>query len=94
MQDLATSTIWWGLMGGLVAAIATTAGAIPVLVGRGMSQRAGDTMLGFAAGVMLSASYFSLILPGIEVATGLYGSIVKAALIAGAGISLGAGFVA
>ncbi|WP_347311471.1 ZIP family metal transporter [Defluviimonas sp. SAOS-178_SWC] len=94
MQDVAANTIWWGLMGGLVAAAATTAGAIPVLVGRSMSQRTSDTMLGFAAGVMLSASYFSLILPGIEVATGLYGSLVWAALVAGAGIALGAGFVA
>ena len=94
MQEMADSAIWWGLMGGIVAAVATTAGAIPVLVGRTMSQRTSDTMLGFAAGVMLSASYFSLILPGIEVATELHGSIVKAALVAGAGISLGAGFVA
>ncbi len=94
MQDVAVNTIWWGLMGGLVAAAATTAGAIPALVGRSMSQRTSDTMLGFAAGVMLSASYFSLILPGIAVATELYGSVLSAALVAGTGIALGAGFVA
>jgi len=83
-----------GFGGGMVAAIATTAGAIPALIGRSMSQRTGDTMLGFAAGVMLSASYFSLILPGIEAAETLHGSLVLAALIAGAGIAMGAGFVA
>ncbi|GAB4387517.1 ZIP family metal transporter [Albidovulum sp.] len=86
--------IWWGTVGGLVAWAATSAGALPVLAGRGMSTRTADTMLGFAAGVMLSASYFSLILPGIEVAQAQTGSVALAALIAGAGIALGAGFVA
>ena len=87
------SPIMDGFLGGLVAAAATTAGAVPALVGRSMSQRTGDTMLGFAAGVMLSASYFSLILPGIAAAEALHGSLVLAALIAGCGIALGAGFV-
>ena len=87
-------TIWWGFLGGCVAAMATTLGAMPVLIGRTMSQRTSDTMLGFAAGVMLSASYFSLILPGIDAAEGLYGSLLAAALVAGLGIALGAGFVA
>ena len=87
-------TVWWGLLGGLVAGLATTVGALPVLLGRGMTQRTSDTMLGFAAGVMLSASYFSLILPGIAAAETLHGSLLIAALIAGVGIALGAGFVA
>jgi zinc transporter, ZIP family len=87
-------TLWWGFIGGCVAALATALGAVPVLIGRSMSQRSSDTMLGFAAGVMLSASYFSLILPGIDAAEGLYGSLVAAALVAGIGIALGAGFVA
>ncbi|WP_417720928.1 ZIP family metal transporter [Salipiger sp.] len=88
------SDILWGVAGGLVAAIATTAGAVPALVGRKMSQATSDTMLGFAAGVMLSAAYFSLILPGIEVAEAQYRSVWIAAGIAAAGIALGAGFVA
>ncbi|GGL73865.1 ZIP family metal transporter [Wenxinia marina] len=87
-------TILWGTFGGFVAMAATTLGAIPAVIGRSLSQRASDTMLGFAAGVMLSAAYFSLILPGIEVSTERTGSEVVAALIAGAGIALGAGFVA
>ena len=84
----------WGLVGGCVAFLATTAGAIPVLFGRKMSQRMNDTLLGFAAGVMLSASYFSLILPGIDAGAEAFGSLTAAALVAGAGIALGAGFVA
>jgi len=87
------SPILMGLLGGLVAAGATTLGALPAMFGGRMSQRMTDTTLGFAAGVMLSASYFSLILPGIDVAQELYGSVVVAALIAGIGIALGAGFV-
>ena len=73
MLELELGAIGWGLFGGLVAGLATTAGALPVLFGRGMSQRTSDTMLGFAAGVMLSASYFSLILPGIDAGEVLYG---------------------
>lgn len=87
-------TVLAGFTGGLVAALATTAGAIPALIGKSLSQRAADTMLGFAAGVMLSAAYFSLILPGIAAAEVLFGSLVMAAFVAGAGIALGAAFVA
>ena len=89
MQD-----IIYGLGGGLVAAAATTAGAVPALIGKKMSQRTSDTMLGFAAGVMLSAAYFSLILPGISAAEEMHGSVWIAAAIAAIGIALGAGFVA
>ena len=87
------SPILMGTLGGLVAAVATAAGAFPAMFGRSMSQRMADTLLGFAAGVMLSAAYFSLILPGIEVAEDLYGSLVLAAGVAGLGIALGALFV-
>ncbi|MEC3860999.1 ZIP family metal transporter [Mesobacterium sp. TK19101] len=86
--------IFLGVMGGMIAAIATTAGAVPALVGRKMSQATSDTMLGFAAGVMLSASYFSLILPGIDVAEEQFGSVWIAAAVASVGIASGAGFVA
>ena len=87
------SPILMGTLGGLVAAAATAGGALPAMFGRSMSQRMADTLLGFAAGVMLSAAYFSLILPGIDVATELYGSVVLAAGVAGIGIALGALFV-
>lgn len=86
--------ILMGTLGGLVAAAATTLGAVPALIGRSMSQRTSDTMLGFAAGVMISASFFSLILPGIAAAETRHGSVVIAAGIAGIGIAAGAAFVA
>lgn len=55
-----------GLIGGIVIALLNLFGASLVLVWRNPSERAMDGMLGFAAGVMLAASFTSLILPGIE----------------------------
>jgi ZIP family zinc transporter len=79
-----------GALASLGAGLMTGVGAIPVLFGRSISRRANDTLLGFAAGVMLSASYFSLIVPGIDAATDQHGSVTIAALIAAGGIALGA----
>lgn len=42
-------------------------GAVAILVWRNPTRRALDGALGFAAGVMLTASFTSLIIPGIEV---------------------------
>lgn len=83
-----------GALASLAAGLVTGLGALPVLIGRTPSPRSSDTMLGFAAGVMLSASYFSLILPGIDAAAEQHGSTLAAALIAAAGLALGALFVA
>ena len=41
-----------------------TVGAIPCLFIKKISPKFEDTTLGFAAGVMLGASFFSLIVPG------------------------------
>jgi ZIP family zinc transporter len=51
----------WGL---------TALGAVPVFFLRTMNRRFLDTMLGFAAGVMIAASYWSLLAPAIEMADG------------------------
>jgi len=58
------------LFGGLVIAGMNLLGASLVLVWRDPSERALDGALGFAAGVMLAASFTSLILPGIEATPG------------------------
>ena len=87
------SIVFTGIFASLLAGLMTGVGALPVLLGRSVSQRLADAFMGFAAGVMLSASYFSLILPGIEAAEPSVGQ-TGAALIAGAGIAMGAGFVA
>jgi ZIP family zinc transporter len=55
-----------GVLASLVAGSATCLGSIPVLFIKDISHRALDTMLGFAAGVMLAATAFSLLVPAIE----------------------------
>ena len=58
-----------GFAGGVVIAGLNLVGASLVLVYRDPSERFLDGALGFAAGVMLAASFTSLILPGIEFAS-------------------------
>jgi ZIP family zinc transporter len=48
----------------------TALGAAGVFVARGISRRVLDGMLGFAGGVMIAASYWSLLAPAIEMAEG------------------------
>ena len=86
----------WGLiatgtLGSLLASQCTTLGAMPVFFIRSMSQRTQNAFLGFAAGIMLAASFFSLIIPGLNAAGELHGgSKVAAALIVGSAVLLGA----
>jgi ZIP family zinc transporter len=47
----------------------TALGAATILLKRDPSQRLMDVMLGFSAGVMLAASYWSLLAPAVEIAT-------------------------
>ncbi|MDG5818800.1 ZIP family metal transporter [Natronococcus sp. A-GB7] len=55
-----------GLVGGLVIATLNLLGASLIFVWRDPSERAMNAALGFAAGIMLAASFTSLIIPGIE----------------------------
>jgi ZIP family zinc transporter len=61
LQALLATLFTWGL---------TALGAVPVFFLRTMNRRFLDTMLGFAAGVMIAASYWSLLAPAIEMADG------------------------
>lgn len=58
------------LLGGLFTWGATALGAAGVLFTREVDRRAMDAALGFAAGVMLAASCFSLLLPALALAEG------------------------
>ncbi len=60
------SIIALGFLASLVAGCATGLGAIPVLFTTKVSEKLLDVMLGFSAGVMLAASFFSLLLPAIN----------------------------
>jgi ZIP family zinc transporter len=77
-------------LGGLVAAGATAAGTLPVLFSQRLSERVQDTMFGFGAGVMLAASSFSLVVPGIQAARDMGAGSWGAGLTVGAAILLGA----
>ncbi|MGZ9809304.1 ZIP family metal transporter [Pseudoroseicyclus sp. H15] len=88
------SPILLGTLGSLVAGLMTAVGALPVLAGRVPGQATRDMLLGFAAGVMLSASFFSLIIPALDSGAERYGDgAIPAAIVVG-GILLGMGAVA
>lgn len=76
--------------GGSAAALATAAGTLPVLFWKQLPDRIMDTLFGFGAGVMLAASAFSLIVPGIEAAHAQGASAWGAASIVGGSIIIGA----
>ncbi|MCF4988116.1 ZIP family metal transporter [Pseudomonas gessardii] len=59
------------LAGGGNCALGTGVGAGPGLGVRGGAVGGGDTLLGFGAGVMLAATAFSLVVPGIAAAENL-----------------------
>jgi len=68
----------------------TALGAAVVFTAREPSRRTLDTMLGFAAGVMIAASYWSLLAPAIEMAEG---KALPAWVPAVAGFLIGAFFL-
>jgi zinc transporter, ZIP family len=70
-----------GFLGSLIAGLGTAVGALPVLAGRGrLSDRNQALVLAAAAGIMLGATIFSLIVPALDVVTEASGSRVRAAL--------------
>lgn len=88
-----TPIVYLGLAASLLAGAATGLGALPVLFTRNISQRAQNAMMGFGAGVMLAATSFSLVIPGVEAAYVDTGSEPVAALIVTAGMLLGGVFL-
>lgn len=81
------------LAGSSVAALATALGALPALFVRQISSRWEDIMLGFGAGVMMAASCFSLILPGVAAGSDILGSRPAGATLVATGLMLGALFL-
>ena len=85
MQALVATTFTW---------LVTAAGASLVFFFKDLKRKWLDTMLGFTGGVMVAASYWSLLAPAIEMAeaSGLYGenwAFVPAAI----GFGIGALFL-
>jgi len=68
----------------------TALGALGVFLGKELDRRVLNGMMGFAAGVMIAASYFSLLAPSIELSADLPGPIWLPAV---GGFLLGGGFL-
>ncbi|WP_456367274.1 ZIP family metal transporter [Thermococcus sp.] len=75
------STTWVAFYAGLFVAIMTSLGALVAIFAKSIPEKGVDFSLSFAAGVMIVASFTSLILPAIE-STGSFSP-------AGIGIALG-----
>jgi ZIP family zinc transporter len=60
------SLVATGLLASLLTGLATGVGALPALFFKSVPDRLMSALLGGAAGVMLAATSFSLIVPGIE----------------------------
>ena len=73
------------ILGCLVPGLMTGIGAIPIFFAKDVSQKVLDVLLAAAAGVMLAATCFSLIIPSLEVGEGRLG-----VLVTGLGIFCGA----
>ena len=83
------SPLMLGFLGSLVAGSMTAFGALPVFGGRMPSRRIRDLMLGFAAGVMLAASFFSLIIPALDASESMFAASWAPAALVCVGILLG-----
>jgi ZIP family zinc transporter len=79
-----------GIVGSLVAGALTGLGGVVVMLGGPPDARRQNLMMGFAAGVMIAAAFFSLIIPGIEQAQATGSSREMAALIVIGAVLLGA----
>lgn len=80
-----------GTFASILAGLATGFGALPALLFKNVSNKALYLMLGGAAGVMLAATAFSLIVPGIEAGNELWPGF--GVYVVAAGVLIGAVFL-
>jgi len=80
-----------GFFASILAGLATGVGALPALFFKNISRNLFNSMLGAAAGVMLAATAFSLLVPGIT-----YGNLIwpgKGIYVVSIGMMIGAAFL-
>lgn len=82
--------VWTGVIASGCASLGTAAGSLGVLMIKQLSRRLEDALLSFAAGIMLAATLFSLLLPSIEYGSVLYGSELTGTLVVSIGLLSGA----
>ncbi len=96
--------VWWdatgassgmtaGVQASLIAALATAVGALPVFLVERVSKRQEAAFMAFAAGVMLAAAIFALLLPSLDAGRALMtatgGRALGAAALTSVGLALG-----
>jgi ZIP family zinc transporter len=82
---------WLGFLGSLFAGLGTGLGALGILFVLRPSDRTQDAMLSAAAGIMLAATFFSLLLPALNQADELTSNRYFGSALVGLGVLLGAG---
>ena len=84
-------TVVIGFFASILAGLATGVGALPALFFKNISRNLFNSMLGAAAGVMLAATAFSLLVPGMT-----YGNLIwpgKGIYVVSIGMMIGAAFL-
>lgn len=84
-----STTMRYALWGGFAGFALTIAGAIPGFFLKALPQKIEDSLLGLAAGMMLAASSFSLIIPGLKAGDAITGNALLGALTVVFGMALG-----
>jgi len=79
----------YALIGGMAAFGATALGALPAFALHHIPQKLEDSLLGFAAGMMLAASTFSLLIPGLTAGEEILGSKGAGVTVVVIGMALG-----
>jgi ZIP family zinc transporter len=74
-MQLFSDPVSMGIIASLLAGCATGLGALPIFLKDDFSRRTLDLMLGLAAGVMLAASAFSLLVPALDLVVDWVGVI-------------------
>jgi ZIP family zinc transporter len=80
-----------GFFASILAGLATGVGALPALFFKDISNNMFNSMLGAAAGVMLAATAFSLLVPGIEFGNAIWPG--KGIYVVSFGMLVGAAFL-
>ena len=84
-----TNVIALGFIASFCASVGTAVGSVGVLFISSLSRKLEDSLLSVAAGIMLAATFFSLLLPGLEFAGQQHGEILSVGIVS-AGLLLGA----
>jgi ZIP family zinc transporter len=90
LSEAASGQLQYAFIASFLAGMATGVGSLAVLAVQRLSQTMEDVLLSVAAGIMLAASFFSLLLPGLQQASAQFGNEQIAVLVVICGLMAGA----